>query len=148
MLAAFPFLQPRTLPAVRMLRKNPAPAVPPWLSPQTVPIPSTLQQGWSDGVNGPPQSTQIRVSSQLGVYALQALTEQDLEEGHDPPYARLSRELENRARDVRSLAALSKTFFRGHTTPDSISGLRSKPPALTMQEVQFRSDRTSTAGSP
>ena len=45
-----------------------------------------------------------RAPHQLGVHALQALTEQDLAAGTDAPHTRLSRELETRAKNVRTLA--------------------------------------------
>ena len=51
-----------------------------------------------------PQADTVRPPAQLGVYALQALTEQDVIAGQDVPYARLSRELITRASPVRVLA--------------------------------------------
>ena len=92
--AAFPFSQLHTLPAVPITTESPARPIPPWLLPQPVPAPSPSQPT----VNAP------RVSGQLGVYALQALTEQDVASGYDAPNARLNRELETRARNVRTLA--------------------------------------------
>ena len=124
-LAAFPFLQLRTLPAVPMLGENPVPTVPtvpPWLLPQSVLAPSLSQQGGSSSVAGPLQSSQSRVSSQLGVYALQALTEQDLAEGNDAPHAHLSREIETRARNVCTTAYhIQDILQRIHRTPPHLS---------------------------
>ena len=51
-----------------------------------------------------PPTRAPRSSAQLGVYALQALTEQDVIAGHATPHARLLRELITRARNVRALA--------------------------------------------
>ena len=102
--AAFPFSQLHTLPAVPITTESPVPPIPSWLLPQPVPAPSLSQPAGIGGVKGPPQAYAPRVSGQLGVYALQALTEQDLASGNDAPNARLSRELETRARNVRTLA--------------------------------------------
>ena len=44
------------------------------------------------GTSGLPQA------KNLGVYAMQALTDRDIAEGQDAPHARLSREIETRAR--------------------------------------------------
>ena len=51
-----------------------------------------------------PQADTVRPPAQLGVYALQALTEQEVIAGQDVPYARLSRELIARVSTVRALA--------------------------------------------
>ena len=58
-----------------------------------------------------PQAVAVRPPAQLGVYALQALTDQDVIDGHDAPHARLSRELITRASTVRALACdIQRTF--------------------------------------
>ena len=58
-----------------------------------------------------PQAVVVRPPAQLGVYALQALTDQDVVDGHDAPRARLSRELITRASTVRTLACdIQRTF--------------------------------------
>ena len=107
----FLFSQLHTLPAVPISTENPAPPIPSWLLPQPVPAPSLSQPAGVGGVKGLPQANASRVSGQLGVYALQALTEQDLASGYDAPNARLSRELETRARNVRTLAYdIQRTF--------------------------------------
>ena len=74
------------------------------------------------GVKGSPQASAPRVSSELGVYALQALTEQDLASGYDAPNTRLSRELEIRARNVRTLAyTIQHTLQNIHSTRQHLS---------------------------
>ena len=58
-----------------------------------------------------PQAVTVRPPAQLGVCALQALTDQDVIAGHDAPHARLSRELIARASTVRALACdIQRTF--------------------------------------
>ena len=106
MLAAFPFLQLSALPAVPMHRETPAPVVPPWPSPQPVPASSSTQQQRPSGAGGLPQSRHS------GVYALQGLTDEDVADGQDAPYARLSREIETRARDVRSSARIIQDLLQ------------------------------------
>ena len=57
----------------------------------------------------------VRSPDQLGVYALQALTDQDVIAGYDAPHARLSRELITRASTVRALACdIQRTFQNIH----------------------------------
>ena len=57
----------------------------------------------------------MRPPDQPGVYALQALTDQEMIAGHDAPYARLSRELITRASTVRALACdLQRTLQNIH----------------------------------
>ena len=57
----------------------------------------------------------MRPPAQLGVYALQALTDQDVIAGHDAPHARLSRELITRASTVRALGYdIQRTFQNIH----------------------------------
>ena len=103
-LASFPFTQMHTLPPVPATTDRPAPPIPPWLMPQPVPALPQAQSARIGGAKSPPQANTSRSSDQLGVYALQALTEQDVISGHDAPHARLSRELITRARNVRTLA--------------------------------------------
>ena len=104
---AFPFMQLHTLPAVPMTINRPAPPIPPWLKPQPVPPASLLPHAQPGGLEGarslPPVEAPLP-SAQLGVYALQALTEQDVLAGHATPHARLLRELITRARNVHALA--------------------------------------------
>ena len=84
--------------------------------PQPVPaLPQSQPAGYC-GAKGPPQATASRFSDQLGVYALQALAEQDATAGHDAPHARLSRELITRARNVRALACdIQRTLQNIHS---------------------------------
>ena len=70
----------------------------------TCSCPPQAQSAGIGGAKSPPQAHTVRSPDQLGVYALQALTEQDVISGYDAPYARLSRELITRARNVRALA--------------------------------------------
>ena len=114
-LAAFPFLQLCALPAVPMHRENPTPTVPPWLSLQPVQA-SSAQQQRPSGSSGLPQARD------LGVYAMQALTDRRIAEGQDAPYARLSREIETRARDVRSSAYIIQDILqRANSTRQHLS---------------------------
>ena len=103
----FPFMQLHTLPAVPTTINRPAPPIPPWLKPQPVPPASLLpyaQPGSLKEARSLPPAEAPLPSAQLGVYALQALTEQDVIAGHATPHARLLRELVTRARTVRALA--------------------------------------------
>ena len=114
--AAFPFMQLHTLPAVPVTSDRPAPPIPPWLTPQPVPVLPQSQPARICGAKAPPQTNAPRSSDQLGVYALQALTEQDVIAGHDAPHARLSRELITRARNVRALACdIQRTLQNIHS---------------------------------
>ena len=78
---AFPLMQMRTLPAVPATINRPAPPIPPWLKTQPVPPASLLPHTQPVGLGGarslPPTEAPLP-SAQLGVYALQALTEQDV----------------------------------------------------------------------
>ena len=116
---AFPFTQLHTLPAVPATTNRPAPPIPPWLMPQPVqpvPVLPQAQPAGFGGAKGPPQTSAPRSSAQLGVYALQALTEQDVIAGHDAPHARLIRELITRARNVRALACdIQRTLQNLHS---------------------------------
>ena len=116
---AFPFIQMRTLPAVPATINRPAPPIPPWLKPQPVPPASLLPHTQPVGLGGarslPPTEAPLP-SAQLGVYALQALTEQDVIAGHATPHARLLRELITRARNVRALACdIQRTLQNLHS---------------------------------
>ena len=71
--------------------------------PQSRPTPIQEQLNRASGEMSP-QAAVVRPPAHLGVYALQALTDQDLIDGHDAPHARLSRELITRAGTVRTLA--------------------------------------------
>ena len=65
----------------------------------------------TSGDTSSPQAVTVRPPAQLGVCALQALTDQDVIAGHDAPHARLSRELITRASTVRALACdIQRTF--------------------------------------
>ena len=116
---AFPFMQLHTLPAVPATSNRPAPPIPPWLMPQPVqpvPVLPQAQPAGFGGAKGPPQTNAPRSSAQLGVYAPQALTEQDVIAGHDAPHARLIRELITRARNVRALACdIQRTLQNLHS---------------------------------
>ena len=116
---AFPLTQMRTLPAVPTTINRPAPPIPPWLKPQPVPPASLLPHAQLGGLEGarslPPVEAPLP-SAQLGVYALQALTEQDVIAGHATPHARLLRELITRARNVRALACdIQRTLQNLHS---------------------------------
>ena len=114
-LASFPFSQMYTLPAVPVAPARPTPPIPPWLLPQSRPIPIHEQSVRTSGDASPPQADSVRPPAQLGVYALQALTDQDVIAGHDAPHARLSRELITRASTVRALAYdIQRTFQNIH----------------------------------
>ena len=102
--ASFPFSQLYALPAVPDAPPRPTPPIPPWLLPQSRPTPVQEQTTRTYGGANLPQPDTLRPPAQLGVYALQALTEQDVIAGQDVPYARLSRELITRASTVRVLA--------------------------------------------
>ena len=102
--ATFPFSQLYALPAVPVTPPRPTPPIPPWLLPQSRPTPIHEQTTRTYGGANLPQADTVRPPAQLGVYALQALTEQDAIAGQDVPYARLSRELITRASTVRVLA--------------------------------------------
>ena len=113
---AFLFMQLHTLPAVPATSDRPAPPIPPWLKPQPVPVLPQSQPAGFGGAKGLPQTNAPCSSDQLGVYALQALTEQDVIAGHDAPHARLSRELITRARNVRALACdIQRTLQNLHS---------------------------------
>ena len=71
--------------------------------PQSCPTPLQEQAHRERGEMSP-QAAVVRPPAQLGVYALQALTDQDLIDGHDAPHTRLIRELITRAGTVRTLA--------------------------------------------
>ena len=87
----------------------------------TCPCPLSQPAGIG-GAKGPSQANAPRASGQLGVYALQALTEQDLASGYDAPNARLSRELVTRARNVRTLACdIQHTLQSVHSNRQHIS---------------------------
>ena len=87
----------------------------------TCPCPLSQPAGIG-GAKGPSQANAPRASGQLGVYALQALTEQDLASGYDAPNARLSRELVTRARNVRTLACdIQHTLQSIHSNRQHIS---------------------------
>ena len=78
--------------------------------PQSRPTPIQEQSIRASG-DMSPQAVAVRPPAQLGVYALQALTDQDVIDGHDAPHARLSRELITRASTVRTLACdIQRTF--------------------------------------
>ena len=114
-LASFPFSQMYTLPSVPVVPARPTPPIPPWLLPQTRPIPIQEQSARISGVTSSPQAVTVRSHDQLGVYALQALTDQDVIAGYDAPHARLSRELIARASTVRALACdIQRTFQNIH----------------------------------
>ena len=114
-LASFPFSQMYTLPAVPAAPARPALPIPPWLLPQTCPIPPHRQTARISGDTTSPQAGTVRSPDQLGVYALQALTDQDVIAGYDAPHARLSRELITRASTVRALACdIQRTFQNIH----------------------------------
>ena len=102
-LASFPFLQLYTPPAVPVASARPTPPIPPWMLPQSCPTPLQEQSHRERGEMSP-QAAVVRPPAQLGVYALQALTDQDLINGHDAPHTRLIRELITRAGTVRTLA--------------------------------------------
>ena len=109
-LASFPFSQMYTLPAVPVASARPTPPIPPWMLPQSRPTPIHEQSVRASG-DMSPQAVAVRPPAQLGVYALQALTDQDVIDGHDAPHARLSRELITRASTVRALACdIQRTF--------------------------------------
>ena len=72
--------------------------------PQSRPTPVQEQTTRTYGGANLPQADTVRPPAQLGGYALQALTEQDVIAGQDVPYARLCRELITRASTVRVLA--------------------------------------------
>ena len=109
-LASFPFSQMYTLPAVPVASARPTPPIPPWLLPQSRPTPIHEQSVRTSGDTSP-QAVTVRPPAQLGVYALQALTDQNVIDGHDAPHARLSRELIARASTVRALACdIQRTF--------------------------------------
>ena len=109
-LASFPFSQLYTLPAVPVTSARPTPPIPPWMLPQSRPTPIQEQSIRASG-DMSPQAVVVRPPAQLGVYALQALTDQDVIDGHDAPHARLSRELITRASRVRTLACdIQRTF--------------------------------------
>ena len=77
--------------------------------PQSRPTPIHEQSVRASG-DMSPQAVAVRPPAQLGVCALQALTDQDVIDGHDAPHARLSREL-TRASTVRALACdIQRTF--------------------------------------
>ena len=115
-LASFPFSQMHTLPAVPAAPARPTPPIPPWLLPQSRPTPIHEHAVRTSGDASSPQADTERPPAQLGVYALQALTEQDVIAGHDAPHARLSRELITRASTVRALACdIQRTFQNIHT---------------------------------
>ena len=104
-----------TLPAVPAAPARPALPIPPWLLPQTCPIPPHRQTDRISGDTTSPQAGTVRSPDQLGVYALQALTDQDVIAGYDAPHARLSRELITRASTVRALACdIQRTFQNIH----------------------------------
>ena len=114
-LASFPFSQMYTLPAVPVATVRPAPPIPPWMLPQSRPTPVHDQSNRASG-DASPQAAVVRPPAQLGVYALQALTDQDLIDGYDAPHARLSRELITRASTVRTLACdIQRTFQNART---------------------------------
>ena len=119
-LASFPFSQMYTLPAVPVAPARPTPPIPPWLLPQSHPTPIHEQSVRTSGDTSSPQADTVRPPAQLGVYALQALTDQELIDqdviaGHDAPHARLSRELITRASTVRALACdIQRTFQNLH----------------------------------
>ena len=114
-LASFPFSQMYTLPAVPVAPARPTPPIPPWLLPQSHPTPIHEQSVRTSGDMSSPQADTVRPPAQLGVYALQALTDQDVIAGHDAPHARLSRELITRASTVRALACdIQRTFQNLH----------------------------------
>ena len=109
-LASFPFSQMYTLPAVPVASARPTPPIPPWMLPQSRPTPIQERSIRASG-DMSPQAVAVRPPAQLGVYALQALTDQDVIDGHDAPHARLSRELITRASTVRTLACdIQRTF--------------------------------------
>ena len=111
-LASFPFSQMYTLPAVPAAPARPAPPIPPRLLPQTRPIPPHGQSARISGDTSSPQAGTVRSPDQLGVYALQALTDQDVIAGYGAPHARLSRELITRASTVRALACDIQRAFQ------------------------------------
>ena len=114
-LASFPFSQMYTLPAVPAAPPRPTLPIPPWLLPQTRPIPPHGQSARISGDTSSPQAGTVRSPDQLGVYALQALTDQDVIAGYDAPHARFSRELITRASTVRALACdIQRTFQNTH----------------------------------
>ena len=85
---AFPFMQLHTLPAVPATINRPALPIPPWLRPQPVPPVPILPHAQPVGLGAakrPPLTHAPRAPAQLGVYALQALTEQDVIAGHATP---------------------------------------------------------------
>ena len=115
MVASFPFAQLYALPAVPVAPPRPTPPIPPWLLPQSRPTPIHEQTTGTYGGTNLPQADTVRPPAQLGVYALQALTEQEVIAGQDAPYARLSRELITRASTVRALACdIQRTLQNTH----------------------------------
>ena len=113
-LASFPFSQMYTLPAVPAVTARPTPPIPPWLLPQSS-TPLHEHSARNSGDTSSPQANTVRPPDQPGVYALQALTDQEMIAGHDAPYARLSRELITRASTVRALACdLQRTLQNIH----------------------------------
>ena len=114
-LASFPFSQLSTLPAVPAAPARPTPPIPPWLLPQSRPTPLHEHSARMSGDASSPHANTVRPPAQLGVYALQALTDQEVIAGHDAPHARLSRELITRASTVRALACdIQSTFQNIH----------------------------------
>ena len=115
-LPAFPFRQLSALPAAPMRKENPhLPHRLGSLRSQYKPSSSAQQQG-PRGSGGPFRARH------LGVYAMQAFADQDIAEGQDAPCARLGREIENRARDVRSLACIVQDILqRANSTRQHLS---------------------------
>ena len=104
-----------TLPAVPAAPARPTPPIPPWLLPQSRPTPLHEHSARISGDTSSPHANTVRPPAQLGVYALQALTDQEAIAGHDAPHARLSRELITRASTVRALACdIQRTFQNIH----------------------------------
>ena len=100
--ATFPFMQICRLPAIQIGTANATPILPPWFSPQPIQA-SSSQRKPARNTDDFPYATDI------GVYALQALTTQDVSNGTDTPHQRLVREVVVRAREVRASAYFIQT---------------------------------------